>query len=1789
MNSRRLVSLLVVLLFPLFIFLLARVAAAQSDGKQPADPGPGQELIELPAPAGLKTIDATNLAPLAPLGQDFQTEVEPNGTAGTATPLVGSDLVALGYNFPGSDVDFYSFTAAAGDRVYAAVMTSFTASSLNSILDLYASDGTTIIETDLDDGSFGSTSSTIAGAVIPSAGTYYLRVRENGTSQIRPYHLHLRVQSGAPTAEIEPNDATPQPLPVSGWIAGEITATTDVDLYSLSLSAGDTVYIGLDLDPERDTVEWNGSTGLGLFNNFFLVVNDAGTATPDSEAFFMTAQQAGTYIVLVYDPLAATTSGTYHLSVSVRPAAAQPNCTTYTSTDVPQTIPTGPAVITSTLTIPGNPRIADLDASITLTHTNMPDLDVILISPAGNNNGLFTDIGASTQVTMDLGLDDEAGIPIGLYTVVRGMVNTPEGGGSLGYRLDWRDGEDAGGTWSLVIRDDLAANGGTLQGWGLTVCEQQPPPTCPGGTTLTAVYSSDFESDDGSFTHSGAADEWERGLPSFVPITTCNSGANCWKTDLDNTYNASSNQNLLSPNINLGGYVGMAYVTWAQKYHIETATFDHASVNVQQVGGINPTTLWQWLGPSTRTTVGSPSVTIEQSGGWGTHWADISSYLGQNVELLFHFDSDGSVQYTGYAIDDVAVYSCAPPGGVASIALDKTVGADPDVCAATNNIMVSPGSNVTYCYEVTNTGTITFTYHDLVDSELGAILDDFPYTLAPGASAFLTQTTNITATTVNTATWTAFDTFSNIAAATDTASVTVQPSASYPVCEGFESGTLPAYMFAQTTSSGAANGRVQVTAAFPHSGAFGLDIDTDCNGCGGNTTQSATLVIDLLGQSGVGLDFWVFEHGDENNPEDGVFISDDGGATWAQIVNLNNFPASYQHVILDLDAAVAGAGMSYVNSFLIRFQSLDNFSIPTDGYSFDDICVQPVEPDIDVTPASLQSTQLANQVVTQTMNIDNTGTTTLTWTISESLSLAGLPPGGLSNVPAAPQPNPGLDRVGPAGGPARAPDASPSVILYDQTDFPGANSITSQEFEIALATFDNQAADDFVIPALDGSWTIDTVFVPGAYFNGVGPTPFVNVYFYADSAGLPGTQLYFYDGLTTFTDAAGDLTIDLSASPAVLSAGTYWVSVQADMDFTPNGQWGWTERTVQSNSPSAWQNPGGGFGTPCTTWGPRASLCLVGTQPDLVFQLQGTIGGGSGCGTDIPWASVSPTSGTTPSGGTSPVSVVFDSTGLTPGDYTGSLCVNSDDPDEPLVTVPLTLTVQGVADISVSPPALSSTQAPNTTVTQSFQIDNSGDINLDWTIVEEPTAATPLVAPFFRQPEGAPAETANGYTAPAPASPALGNGPTITSTFTGSPPTIDGSIGGAEWAGAFTLDITLGGSPVIMYIKHDATTLYLAFDDQMDLTLDGFDQIGVYFDDEGGTPPILWDNVWTNAACGPVNTGEGNFWLGNFSPDPDDQWRAWIVGPAACPVQFGGTNTQIAYSASTGHVQYEASIAIDGSSALVVGPGQTFGFRVYTAHTGATFTGRWPSASIFNDPSTYGNLHLPAGGCNAGDIPWASANPTSGSTPPSGSDTVDVTFDSTGLTPGTYTGNLCVNSNDPDEPLVTVPLTLTVEGAPAIAVAPASLSSTQDPDTVVNDTLTISNTGTVDLNWTIAEDSGSDCVTPDNNVPWATAAPASGTTPAASADQVTVTFDSTGLSPGIYTGSLCVNSNDTGNPVITVPLTLGVNSYMLYLPIIYQASASAAVPDLALPIGVLLLLPGAAGLGLLPYWRKRRR
>jgi hypothetical protein len=172
-------------------------------------------------------------------------------------------------------------------------------------------------------------------------------------------------------------------------------------------------------------------------------------------------------------------------------------------------------------------------------------------------------------------------------------------------------------------------------------------------------------------------------------------------------------------------------------------------------------------------------------------------------------------------------------------------------------------------------------------------------------------------------------------------------------------------------------------------------------------------------------------------------------------------------------------------------------------------------------------------------------------------------------------------------------------FLYDQNDSDAGIPISSQDFEPVLDAYDDQAADDFTVPA-GQVWAIKKLEVTGQYFNGSGPASSENVFFYQDSGGKPGALIKKVT--VSATDHNGSFTIPLN--PAVrLGAQTYWVSVQVNLEFYVGGQWGWESREVQSRNKSKWQNPAGGWGF-CPSWEDTAT-CLGYGVPDLMFSLKG--------------------------------------------------------------------------------------------------------------------------------------------------------------------------------------------------------------------------------------------------------------------------------------------------------------------------------------------------------------------------------------------------------------------------------------------------------------------------------------------------------------------------------------------------------------------------------------------------------
>jgi hypothetical protein len=113
-------------------------------------------------------------------------------------------------------------------------------------------------------------------------------------------------------------------------------------------------------------------------------------------------------------------------------------------------------------------------------------------------------------------------------------------------------------------------------------------------------------------------------------------------------------------------------------------------------------------------------------------------------------------------------------------------------------------------------------------------------------------------------------------------------------------------------------------------------------------------------------------------------------------------------------------------------------------------------------------------------------------------------------------------------------------------------------------------------------------------------------------------------------------------------------------------------------------------------------------------------------------------------------------------------------------------------------------------------------------------------------------------------------------------------------------------------------------------------------------------------------------------------------------------------------------------------------------------------------------------------------------------------------------------------------------GTPVASVDPTSLSFSVDAGDTTTDTLTIGNTGTGTLNWTVT-DSTSACTSP-SDASWLSEAPTSGAVDGGDSADTTITLDASSLTAGAYSAHLCVASNDTQHALIDIPVSVVVTT-----------------------------------------------
>jgi hypothetical protein len=163
--------------------------------------------------------------------------------------------------------------------------------------------------------------------------------------------------------------------------------------------------------------------------------------------------------------------------------------------------------------------------------------------------------------------------------------------------------------------------------------------------------------------------------------------------------------------------------------------------------------------------------------------------------------------------------------------------------------------------------------------------------------------------------------------------------------------------------------------------------------------------------------------------------------------------------------------------------------------------------------------------------------------------------------------------------------------------------IGSQNFEPAMAAFDDQAAHDFMIGGFPAHY-VTGVRIMGEYSAGGGPASSFNIYFYQNATGnLPGPIIRSFTNLP-YTGTPPDFLICLPA--VVFSPSRYLLGFSAGAARLES------KRSVVLAQPYGPEKrgrclaeSGDGYGTGCISWN-RKNACMADqVWPVQVFQILG--------------------------------------------------------------------------------------------------------------------------------------------------------------------------------------------------------------------------------------------------------------------------------------------------------------------------------------------------------------------------------------------------------------------------------------------------------------------------------------------------------------------------------------------------------------------------------------------------------
>lgn len=220
------------------------------------------------------------------------------------------------------------------------------------------------------------------------------------------------------------------------------------------------------------TLTWAANANATSYN--VQVATDAAFTTivssgsPTTNSYNVTGLSQGTVYYWRVAPVNPTCTGNFSSAFIYSTGII--SCNTLNSTNVPITIPTTVATVTSTLNIPSGATISDLNVTMNITHTWINDLTATLTSPSGTVVTLFSNqCSPNSSINDIVATFDDSGTAI-----VCG--NSPGISGTVlpSQPLSAFNGQSSTGTWTLTVADAFNQDGGTINSWSLNICSATP-------------------------------------------------------------------------------------------------------------------------------------------------------------------------------------------------------------------------------------------------------------------------------------------------------------------------------------------------------------------------------------------------------------------------------------------------------------------------------------------------------------------------------------------------------------------------------------------------------------------------------------------------------------------------------------------------------------------------------------------------------------------------------------------------------------------------------------------------------------------------------------------------------------------------------------------------------------------------------------------------------------------------------------------------------------------------------------------------------------------------------------------------------------------------------------------------------------------------------------------------------------------------------------------------------------------------------------------------------------------